>query len=122
MIGFIYVGPGLDKFFLKVFIDHFVWSRRSGNGQNPVLRASFPFVDVWAVHVCQGMSDLLPWVRHDRVCGVYELVKAEFVEEMVGLLSVSVEDKGFLSLERFFVSSNHVWVLWELRWRSWWWR
>jgi hypothetical protein len=55
------------------------------------------------------------------VCGIYELIKAEFVEEMVGLLSVSIEDGGFFPLEWFFVSPNHVWVLWELQQRSWWW-
>jgi hypothetical protein len=56
------------------------------------------------------------------VCGIYELIKAEFVEEMVGLLLVSIEDEGFFSLERFFISPNHVWVRWELQQRSWQWR
>jgi hypothetical protein len=38
------------------------------------------------------------------MCGIYELVKTQFMEEVVGLLSVSVEDEGFFSLEGFFVS------------------
>ena len=45
------------------------------------------------------MGDLLPRIRHDRVRGVHELVEAEFVKEMIGLLSVSVKDKGFFPLE-----------------------
>ena len=50
------------------------------------------------------MGDFLPWVRHDWVRGIHKLVKAKFVEEMVGLLSVSIEDEGLFSLEGFFVS------------------
>ena len=122
MIGFVCVGPRLDKLFLKVFIDRFFWSGRSGNGQNPVLCTSFPFVDVWAIHIGEGVGGLLPWIHHDRVCGVHELVKTKFVKELVGLMSISVEDKGFFPLEWFFVSSSHAWVLWEPWWRSWWWR
>ena len=99
MIGFVRIGPGLDKFFLKVFIDRFVWSGRSRNGQDPVLRASFPFVDVQATHIDEGVGDLLPRIRHDWVCGVHELIEAEFVKETIGLLSVSVKDKGFFPLE-----------------------
>ena len=50
------------------------------------------------------MGNLLSWVGHDGVCGVHELVKAEFVEESVSLFSVSIEDGQFFSLEGFFVS------------------
>jgi hypothetical protein len=102
----------LDEFFFKIVVDRFVWSGRSGNGQNPVLHASFPFVDVWAIHIGEGVCDFLPWVHHDRMRGIHELVKTKFVEEMVGLLSVSVEDRGFFSLEGFFVSLDWVRWLW----------
>ena len=49
------------------------------------------------------MSNLLPWVLHDQVHGVHELIETEFMEESVGLLSVSVKDRGFLSLEGFLL-------------------
>ena len=98
-MGFVHIGPGLDKFFLEVFIDHFVRSGRSGNGQDPVLHASFPFIGVRATHIGEGVSDLLPRVHHNWVHGVYEQVKAEFVKEMISLLSVSVKDVGFFPLE-----------------------
>ena len=113
MIGLIRVGPRLGKFFFKVFVNHFVWGRRSGNGQNPILHTSFPFVDVWAIHIGKGMGDLLPWVHHDQVCGIHKLVKAEFMEKSIGLLLISIEDGGFFSLEGFFIPSNRVQVLWE---------
>ena len=45
------------------------------------------------------MGDFLPWVGHDRVRGIYELVKTEFVQELVGSMSVSVKNKGFFPLE-----------------------
>ena len=120
-MGFICVSPRFDKFFLKVFIDRFVWSRGSGNGQDPVLRASFPFVDVWAIHIGEGMGDFPPWVCHDQVRSIYELVKAKFVEETISLLSISVENEGFSPLEWFVILSDWDWVLWELWWRSRWW-
>ena len=99
MIGFVRISPGLDKFFLEVLIDRFVWSRRSRNGQDPVLRASFPFIDVWATHIGEGVGDLLPWIYHDQVRGVHELIEAEFVKETISLLSVSIKDKGFFPLK-----------------------
>jgi hypothetical protein len=52
---------------------------------------------------------------------VHELIKAKLVEKVVGLLSVSVEDRGFFPLEWFFVYSCQIWVLRELWWWSWWW-
>ena len=76
-----------------------VWSGRSGNGQNPVLRTSFPLVDVRAVHVSEGVGDLLPRIYHDWVHSVYELIETEFMKKVVGLLLVSFEDGGFFSLE-----------------------
>ena len=36
--------------------------------------------------------------------GVYELIQTEFMEEPVGLFSVSVKDGWFFSLEGFIVS------------------
>ena len=54
------------------------------------------------------MGDFLPWIRHDQVCGIHKLVKTKFVEKVIGLLSVSVENEGLVSLEGFFVSSNQV--------------
>ena len=119
---FICVDPRLDEVFLEVFVDRFIWSRRGGNGQDPVLRTSFPFIDVWAAYMGEGMGDLLPWIHHDQVCGVYELVKTEFVKEVIGLLSVSVEDGGFFPLEWFFIYSDGIWALQESRGRSRWWR
>ena len=98
-MGFVCISSGLNKFFLKVFINCFVWSGRSGDGQNPVLRASFPFVDVWATHIGEGVGNLLPRIHHDWVCGVHELIEVEFIKEMIGLLSIPVEDEGFVSLE-----------------------
>jgi hypothetical protein len=103
-IGFIRVGPGFDEFFFKVVIDCFVWSGRSGNGQNPVLRTSFPLVDVRATHVSESVGDFLPGIHHKWMHSVHKLVEAEFVKKVVGLLSVSVEGEGLLSLEGFFVS------------------
>ena len=61
------------------------------------------------------MSDFLPRVRHDWVRGIYELIETQFVEEMVGFLSVSVEDEGFFSLEGFIISLDRVWIRRELR-------
>jgi hypothetical protein len=55
------------------------------------------------------------------MCGVHELVEMQFVEEVVCLLSVSIEDGRFLSLEWFFIYSNRIRVPWELWWRSRWW-
>ena len=105
-------------------MDHFVWSRRSGNGQDPVLHTSFPFVGAQAIYVGEGMGYLLPWVYHNWVWGIHELVKVKFVEEMIGLLSVSIKDGGFFPLEWFFILSDQVWVLRESWWRSqrWCWR
>ena len=58
------------------------------------------------------MGNFLPWVHHDRVCGIHKLVKAEFMEKFIGLLLVSIEDRGFLSLEGLFIPSNRIQVLW----------
>ena len=115
MIGFIHIDPRLNKFFLKVLIDRFVRSRRSRDGQNPILRTSFPFIDVQATHISEGVGNFLPRVHHDQVRGVHELVEVEFVKEKIGLLLVSVEDKGFFPLEWLFVPSDWVWVLRGLR-------
>ena len=98
-VGFVRIGPRLDKFFLKIFIDHFVWSGRSRNGQDPVLHASFPFVDIWATHIGEGVGDLLPRIYHDWVCGIHELIEVEFVKETISLLLVPIEDRGFFPLE-----------------------
>ena len=56
------------------------------------------------------MGDLLPRVLHDRVRGVHKLIETEFVKESVGLLSVSIEDGQFFSLEGFFIPSNLLWL------------
>ena len=103
-IGFVCVGPGLDEFFFKVVVNCFIQSGRSGNGQDPVLCTLFPFVEVQAAYVGEGVGDFLPWVHHDRVRGIHKLVETEFVKKAVGLLSVSVENRGFFSLEGFLVS------------------
>ena len=108
-IGFVCVGPRLNEFFLKIFIDCSVWSRRSRNGQDPILCASFPFIDVRAMHISEGMGDFLPRIDHNWVCGVHELIKAELVKKVVGLSSVPFEDGGFVSLEWFVVSLDRVW-------------
>ena len=60
------------------------------------------------------MGDFLPWIRHYRVCGIHELVETQFVEELVGFLSVSIEDKRFFSLERFVISLDRVRIRREL--------
>ena len=112
-IWFIHVGPEFNNFFFKVLIDHSVWSGRSRNGQDPVLRALFSFVDIWSVNVGEGMGHFLPWIRHDGMCSIHKLVMAKFVEEFVGLLSVSIEDRGFFSLEGFFNSSGRVRGCWD---------
>ena len=111
MIGFVCVSPRLDEFLFKIVVDRSVWSRRGGNGQDPVLRASFPFIDVWAAHISEGMGDFLPWIHHDWVCSVHELIKAEFVKKMVGLLSVSFEYRGFFPLEWSVISLDRVRLL-----------
>ena len=120
-MGFIRVGSRFGEFFFEVFIDCFVWSGGGRNGQDPVLCTSFPFVDIQAIHIGEGVGDFLPRFHHNWLGGVHKLVKVEFVEESVGLLSVSVKNRGFSSLEGFFVSSNWVRVLWESWWRSWRW-
>ena len=56
------------------------------------------------------MGDFLPWVCHYRVRGIHELVETQFVEELIGLLSVSIKDERFFSLERFVISLDRVWV------------
>jgi hypothetical protein len=33
------------------------------------------------------------------MCGVYELIETQFMEEVVGLLSVSIKDERFFPLE-----------------------
>jgi hypothetical protein len=121
MIGFVCVGPRLDKIFFEIFIDCFVWSRRGGNGQDPVLRASFPFIDIRATHIGEGVGNFLPRIHHDQVCSVHELIEAKFMKEAISFLSVSFEDGGFFPLEWFFVPSNRVRILWELWWKSWQW-
>ena len=68
------------------------------------------------------MGDFLPWIYHDRVRSVHELIETKFVKEVISLLSVSFEDGGFFPLEWFFAYSNRVWILRESRWKSWWWR
>ena len=62
------------------------------------------------------MGDFLPRILHDRVCGVHELVESEFVNESIGLLSVSIKDGWFFPLEGFVVPSQWVWVLQGSRW------
>ena len=118
VIGFIDISSRLDEFFLKVFIDRFVWSRRNGNGQDPVLRALFPFVDVWAIYIGEGMGYFLPWIHHNWVRRVHELIEVQFLKEMISLLSVSFKDGGFSPLEWFFVYSDWIRISWELWWRS----
>ena len=58
------------------------------------------------------MSDFLSWVGHNGMCGIYELIQAEFMEESVGLFSVSVEDGRFSSLESAFISLDRVRLWW----------
>ena len=120
-MGFICVGPGLNEFFFEIFIDRLVRSRRSGNGQDPILRASLPFIDIRATHIGEGVGNFLPWIDHDRVRSIHELVEAEFVKEVISFLLVSVEDWGFFPLEWFFIYSNWVRILRGLWWRSWRW-
>ena len=42
------------------------------------------------------------------MCGIHELVKAEFMEKSVSLFSVSIKDGRFLFLEEFFISLDRV--------------
>ena len=67
------------------------------------------------------MGDFLPWIHHDRMHSVHELIETKFMKEMISLLSVSFEDGGFFPLEWFFVYSNWVRVLRESWWGSWRW-
>ena len=108
LIGFVCVGPGLNEFFFKIIVNCSIWSGRGGDGQNPVLRTSLPLVDIRAIHVGEGVGDLLPWIHHDRVCGVYELIETKFVEEVVGPLSVPFEDRGLFPLEWFVTPLDWV--------------
>jgi hypothetical protein len=43
------------------------------------------------------------------VCGIHKLVEAEFMEKVISLASVSVEDERLFSLEGFVVSKDRVW-------------
>jgi hypothetical protein len=45
------------------------------------------------------VGNLPPRIHHDLVRDIHELVEMEFVNKMVGLLSVPVEDEGFFPLE-----------------------
>ena len=45
------------------------------------------------------------------MCSIYELIEAELVKKMVGLLSVPFEDGGFLPLEWFVISSDRIRLL-----------
>jgi hypothetical protein len=110
-VRFICVGPRLDEFLFEVFVDRSVRSRRSRDGQNPVLCTPFPFIDVWAAHVREGVGNFLPWIHHYWVRSVYELIEAKFVEEVIGCLSVSFEDWRFFPLEGFIILSDRVWLL-----------
>ena len=67
------------------------------------------------------MGDFLPRIHHDRMRSVHELIETKFVKKMVSLLSVSLKDGGFLSLEWSFVRSYRSRVLWKLWWGSWRW-
>ena len=107
-IGLICVCPGLDEFFFEIVVDCSIWSGRSRNGQDPVFRASFPFVNVWATHISEGVGDFLPWIDYHWVRGVHELIKGKLVKEVVGRLSISFEGRRFFPLERFVVSLNQV--------------
>ena len=42
---------------------------------------------------------------------IYELIKAEFVKKVVGLLSVPFEDRGFFPLEWFVISLDRIRLL-----------
>ena len=110
-MGLVCVSPGLNELFFEIVVNGSIWSGRSGNGQYPVLRTSFPFINVRATHISEGVGDLLPWIDHDWVRGVYELIEAKFVEEVIGCLSVSFEDRRCFSLEGLVISSDWVWLL-----------
>ena len=110
-VGFICVSPRLDEFLFEIVVNGSIRSGRSGNGQYPVLRASFPFVDVRATHISEGVGDFLPWIDHDGMRGVYELIEVQLVKEVISCSSVSFKDWGFFSLEEFVISSDRVWLL-----------
>ena len=107
-VWFVGVGPRFDEGEFEVVVNSHLWVGGSRVGQNPDLRISFPLVNFGAFHIGQGVGDFSWWIGHDGVCGVHELIEAEFVEESVSLFSVSVEDGRFLSLEEFFISLDRV--------------
>ena len=77
---------------------------RTGSSSRQGVRKGNKGGKVVTIHIGEGVGDLLPRVRHDRVCGIHKLVEMKFVKKVVGLLSVSVENEGLFSLEGFFVS------------------
>ena len=38
------------------------------------------------------MRDFVPWILHDGMEFVHELVELEFMKEFIGLQSISIED------------------------------
>ena len=79
VVGFVRIGPRLDKGNFEVVVNSHVWIGGRRVGQDPDLCVSFPLVDFGTVHICQGVGDFLSWVRHYWMCGVDELIKAEFM-------------------------------------------
>ena len=73
-VGFIGVSPGLNEFFLEVIIDGVGWSGRCGNGHNPVLHTSLPFIDVGSGQIDEDVRNFAPGILHNGVEVVYELI------------------------------------------------
>ena len=53
-MGFVHVGPRFNELLFKILVDHSVQSGRCRNGQNPVLCALFPLIDIRAIYIGEG--------------------------------------------------------------------
>ena len=91
------VVPVLNKVLFKFLPDVNMGGSRYGPPHDPIFYASLPFGNGASLYEGKCMCHLSVWVGHDWCGGVEELVKFEFVHELVGSGSISSECGRFLS-------------------------
>jgi hypothetical protein len=85
----------LDEILFKFFPYIYMWWCRYWPSHDPIFYASFPFSDCCTLYKGEGMRDFSIWVIHDWGVGIEELIKLEFVHELIGSSPVSGKDCGF---------------------------
>ena len=88
------VVPILDEVLFEFFPDIDMRGSRYGPSHDPVFYASFPFGYGTSLYKCECVRNLSIWVGHDWCGGVEELIKFEFVHELVGSCPISSERGG----------------------------